>query len=74
MLTPGAAADPGYPPINLDVLIVGGGVQGLWLLNDLRRQGYSDNDLRAVLDPGGIHNESAWSRRLPDALRFLLRA
>lgn len=40
----------------------------------LRQQGYSDNDLRAVLDPGGIHNESAWSRRLPDALRFLLRA
>jgi glycine/D-amino acid oxidase-like deaminating enzyme len=27
--------------IQPDVLIIGGGVQGLWLLNDLRRQGYS---------------------------------
>jgi predicted alpha/beta superfamily hydrolase len=28
-------------------------------------------DLRFVFDPDGVHNESAWSRRLPDALRFL---
>src|SRR5438132_3064023 len=27
--------------IEPDVLIIGGGVQGLWLLNDLHRQGYS---------------------------------
>ncbi len=27
--------------------------------------------LRYVEDPGGIHQESAWARRLPDALRFL---
>lgn len=40
----------------------------------LRERGYSDSDLRTVLDAGGIHNESAWSRRLPDALRFLLRS
>ena len=39
----------------------------------LREQGYSDRDLRAVLEVGGIHNETAWARRLPDALRFLLR-
>jgi predicted alpha/beta superfamily hydrolase len=29
-------------------------------------------DLHAVLDEGGIHHETAWARRLPDALRFLL--
>jgi predicted alpha/beta superfamily hydrolase len=28
--------------------------------------------LQAVLDEGGIHHETAWARRLPDALRFLL--
>jgi glycine/D-amino acid oxidase-like deaminating enzyme len=28
-------------PIDLDVLIIGGGVMGLWLLNDLRQQGYA---------------------------------
>jgi glycine/D-amino acid oxidase-like deaminating enzyme len=28
-------------PIELDVLIIGGGVQGLWLLNDLVKAGYS---------------------------------
>jgi predicted alpha/beta superfamily hydrolase len=39
----------------------------------LRRKGYGDDDLRAVLEPGGVHSESAWARRLPDALRFLLR-
>jgi predicted alpha/beta superfamily hydrolase len=27
--------------------------------------------LRVVLEPDGIHHESAWARRLPDALRFL---
>ncbi len=29
-------------------------------------------DLRYVEDPRAIHHESAWARRLPDALRFLL--
>ena len=28
-------------PIQTDVLILGGGVQGLWLLKDLRREGYN---------------------------------
>lgn len=37
----------------------------------LRTKGYGD-DLRVVLDRGGIHHESAWARRLPGALRFLL--
>lgn len=40
----------------------------------LRRKGYRDEiDLRYVKEEGGEHNERAWARRLPDALRFLLR-
>jgi predicted alpha/beta superfamily hydrolase len=40
----------------------------------LREKGYQDEaDLRYVREPGGTHNEAAWARRLPDALRFLLR-
>jgi predicted alpha/beta superfamily hydrolase len=39
----------------------------------LRRKGYRPGvSLRYVEDEGGIHHESAWARRLPDALRFLL--
>ena len=38
----------------------------------LRRKGYGAEDLRAVLDRGGVHHESAWARRFPDAMRFLL--
>ena len=36
-------------------------------------KGYRDpTRLRFVEEPGAIHHESAWARRLPDALRFLL--
>ena len=38
----------------------------------LRAKGYGDESLRTVLDDGAIHHESAWARRLPDMLRFLL--
>jgi predicted alpha/beta superfamily hydrolase len=38
----------------------------------LRDVGLGDDRLLAVLDAGGPHHESAWARRLPDALRFLL--
>lgn len=39
----------------------------------LLEKGYRDGvDLLVVEEPGGIHHESAWARRLPDALRFLL--
>jgi predicted alpha/beta superfamily hydrolase len=38
----------------------------------LRRKGYDDRALLAVLDRGGLHHENVWGRRLPDALRFLL--
>jgi predicted alpha/beta superfamily hydrolase len=39
----------------------------------LRARGFDDDSLRAVLEPGGAHFETDWARRLPDALRFLLR-
>jgi predicted alpha/beta superfamily hydrolase len=38
----------------------------------LRGKGLDDSRLRAVLDEDAPHHESAWARRLPDALRFLL--
>lgn len=38
----------------------------------LERKGFEDDRFLAVLDRGGLHHESAWARRLPDALRFLL--
>ena len=39
----------------------------------LLKKGYREGrDLRYVEEKGGIHHESAWARRLPDALRFLL--
>jgi len=39
----------------------------------LCRKGYRPGaSLRYVEEEGGIHHESAWARRLPDALRFLL--
>ncbi|HRE48348.1 MAG TPA: alpha/beta hydrolase-fold protein [Aggregatilineales bacterium] len=39
----------------------------------LRTYGYRDGEnLLYVEDEGGLHNESAWARRLPDAFRFLI--
>ena len=39
----------------------------------LQRKGYRPGEsLRYVEEADGIHHESAWARRLPDALRFLL--
>ena len=38
----------------------------------LERKGCDEEHLRFVVDPEGEHNEAAWRRRLPDALRFLL--
>ncbi|MBN1678866.1 MAG: alpha/beta hydrolase [Anaerolineae bacterium] len=39
----------------------------------LRAKGYrSGADLLYVEDAGAVHNERAWGRRLPDAIRFLL--
>lgn len=38
----------------------------------LRELGYSEDELRVVIDPEGKHHESDWRRRLPDALTWLL--
>jgi predicted alpha/beta superfamily hydrolase len=38
----------------------------------LRAQGYDELQLRTVLESGAPHHETAWARRLPDMLRFLL--
>ncbi len=37
----------------------------------LRKKGMTPGRLRVVIDEGGQHDISAWSRRLPDALLFL---
>lgn len=37
----------------------------------LRRGGMDDHRLRLVIEEGGTHHESAWARRLPEALTFL---
>jgi len=39
----------------------------------LERKGRDEETLRFVVDAQGEHNEASWRRRLPDALRFLLR-
>lgn len=42
--------------------------------HSLARKSYrAGRELAFVQEPGGLHNEQAWGRRLPDALRFLLR-
>ena len=44
------------------------------LAQTLLYNGFREEDtLKFVLDEGGTHSESAWARRLPNALRFLLR-
>jgi predicted alpha/beta superfamily hydrolase len=42
----------------------------------LRTQGITEDDHRllVVIEPCAVHNEAAWSRRLPTALRFLFPA
>jgi predicted alpha/beta superfamily hydrolase len=38
----------------------------------LRRKGYGDDSLRAVVDEEAPHHESAWAARFPETVRFLL--
>ncbi|MBI3958605.1 MAG: alpha/beta hydrolase [Chloroflexi bacterium] len=38
----------------------------------LEHKGCDEEHLHFLVDPVGEHNEAAWRRRLPDALRFLL--
>jgi predicted alpha/beta superfamily hydrolase len=42
------------------------------MVERLQASGYGSADLCALVDAGGRHHETAWARRLPDALRFLL--
>src|SRR5271157_2777581 len=37
----------------------------------LRKKGLGPSRLKVVVEEGAVHNEAAWSRRLPDALLFL---
>ena len=37
----------------------------------LRKKGMGPDRLKVVVEEGAVHNEGAWSRRLPDALLFL---
>ena len=39
----------------------------------LRSAGVPPSNLNEVIEPGGIHNESAWSRRFEPAVRWLYR-
>jgi enterochelin esterase-like enzyme len=43
------------------------------LAQHLNHRGYDKDRLRFHEDAGGLHNERAWRRRLPGALRFLYR-
>jgi len=44
------------------------------MLEELHRKGYRvKRDLKYVNEFGGTHTESAWARRLPGVLRFLLK-
>jgi predicted alpha/beta superfamily hydrolase len=44
------------------------------LVEQLLARGYREGqELKYVVEEGGQHTEAAWARRLPEALRFLLR-
>ena len=40
----------------------------------LEEKGYGPADLRLVVEAGAVHDEKAWARRFPAALKFLLSA
>jgi predicted alpha/beta superfamily hydrolase len=37
----------------------------------LLKKGWSDSELRFLIEAGAAHNERAWAKRVPDMLRFL---
>lgn len=39
--------------------------------SNFKAAGYDDSNFRFVVDPAAQHTESAWARRLPDALTFM---
>ena len=38
---------------------------------NFKAAGYDDSNFRYVYEQGAKHTESAWAKRLPDALKFL---
>jgi predicted alpha/beta superfamily hydrolase len=48
-----------------------GGVDAMLRMADVLRS--KDVELEVITEPHDAHNEAAWARRLPTALRFLLR-
>jgi predicted alpha/beta superfamily hydrolase len=38
---------------------------------NLKTAGYNDSNLKVVIEPGAEHNEAAWAKRFPDAVKFL---
>ena len=74
---------------SFDVLVIGSGAAGLTAALNLAEHrtvaviakgalgegatGWAQGGIAAVLEEGGAHHETDWARRLPDALRFLLR-
>jgi predicted alpha/beta superfamily hydrolase len=38
---------------------------------NFRAAGYDDSNLRVIVDPEGKHDEPAWAKRFPDAMKFL---
>lgn len=59
-------------PVNVELGYSRRYLNGVRMLRDrLQALGYSD--MLYVEETGAIHNEAAWARRLPTALRYLLR-
>ena len=44
------------------------------LAQELKARGYADHQLRWVEDPDADHNEREWSKRMPEAIRFMYRS
>jgi predicted alpha/beta superfamily hydrolase len=41
------------------------------LYQALLKKGWDEDDIRFVIEPGAVHNERAWAKRVPEMLRFL---
>lgn len=46
-------------------------LQNLEIVNTLKQKGYKKRNILVIEDPEGVHHESAWSRRFPEAVLFL---
>ena len=65
------------PPLNGERIYLDNGTRegsARPLVELLRAKGYQDQrDLMYIVEEGGQHSEVAWARRLPNAMRFLLK-